>query len=361
MLSSARRRPALLVGLAAAWAVALALLAGAGRSQAQSSPQPPVAPLLALARGQLLASLGTPPQWLPESGVPTTLTLFAGPRSDAGLANNAYIALQRASRRCARSAAGDHATLITLTTPFVSANLILHERGSPWAGAPKDVYALTVGPLTLHEARAVRVCVWLAPTPRARALALSQSIPLLNGLFAASVSTLANPSGGAYTLDAIDVGRVFSYSIATLNCGDHYADTSGPVSDGQLATDSIAIGTNPCAGDGSIYTFTAANGSEIGTLGFSITQAVSPQPVVAAIGGCELDPIAGTPVNIAEGYVEAVGCRVKQLIVGPYSTSLPRGSVVEAQVTGGLAEVAPRGAAVDLEINGTPPLISSRR
>lgn len=251
-------------------------------------------------------------------------------------------------------------TLITIDTPYVAANLIAHERGSPWAGAAAGDYAIAIPKLTIDQSGQVRVCVWLARKPRARGLALNQKVRLLNGLFAASVSTLASPAGGAYTLDAIDVGRVFRYSIATLNCGDHYADASSAVADGQLATDSIAIETNPCAGDGSVYTFTASTGSPIGTLGYSIAQAVSPQPVVATFGACELDPVDGNSVNVAELYVQAVGCRVAHLVVGPYSASLPRGAVIEAQVDGGLAEVAPRRTAIDLEINGTPPLITSR-
>ena len=77
-------------------------------------------------------------------------------------------------------------------------------------------------------------------------------------------------------------------------------------------------------------------------------------PVVQHAGACELDPVTGTPLADAEQYVQADGCAVADVLVAPTQSGIPRGSVIDAQVDGGIAEVAPAGGAVDLVIAGRP-------
>jgi hypothetical protein len=366
MLSCAWRRQALLAGTVVACLLSVAvLLVGVGvgfgfggSAVAQPSPTPAYQTLLPLARGRLLVSIGTPPQWLPESGVSTSLTLFSGgPANRDAASDTAYIALQNAGRRCAATPAKDRVTLLTIPVYYASANLISSQRRSPFAGAPSGDYAVTLPSIVIHQHGRLRVCVWLAQRPTARGLVLSQRIRLLNGVFAASVSAVPSAStgvGATYTLDAVDVGRTFNYAATTVQCGTHYADASGSVADGQLATESIAFETNPCAGDGTTFAFTLAGGQPLATLSYTEAQAVAAPPQIASIGACELDPVDLTSLASATAYVEAVGCSVRRLLVAPYNAGLPRGAVIEAQVDGGLAQVAPRGTAVDLELNGRP-------
>ena len=149
----------------------------------------PYETLLPLARGHLLVSIGTPPQWLPERGVSTSLTLFSGmPASRGAARDTAYLALQNAGRRCAATPAKDRVTLMTIPSYYASSNLISSHKRSPFAGAPNGDYAVTLPSIVVEQRRSTRVCVWLAPQPKARGLVLSQRIRLLNGLFAASVS-----------------------------------------------------------------------------------------------------------------------------------------------------------------------------
>ena len=360
MLVCARRTQALTAGAAVMCLVAFIVLLAAARADAQ----PSFKPLLPLARGQLLVSIGTPPQWLPESGTTTELTLFSGaPGVRGATADSAYIALQNAGRRCAVSPAGSHESLLVIPSFYAQANLISSQRHSPFAGAHAGDYAVTLPSVVVHQRKRTRACVWLAQQPRSHGLDLSQSIRLLNGMFAASVSALPSAStgiGGGYTLNAIDVATPFSYAVTTLQCGVRSEDASGRVGDGQLATESVALETNPCAGDGSTFSFASA-GRTLATLTYTIAQATAAPPQVATVGACELDPVAATSLTAASQYVEAVGCRVGRLLLAPYSAALPRGAVIEAQINGGLAEVAPRGATVDLELNGRPTLSGTGR
>jgi hypothetical protein len=351
-----RRTQALIAGTAVVVCVATLFgLLAAGRALAQVSFQP----LLPLAPGKLTVLLGTPPQWLPESGTPTGLTLFSGrPAVRNASAVTAYVALQSDRQRCASTPAGDRRPLLDIPMFYASNNLIAKHRSSPFAGAQRGDYAVTLPSIVVHQTGRTRVCVWLARDVRSRGLVLSQSIRLLNGLFAASVSALASATpgiGGGYTLNAIDVGTPFTYAVTTLQCGVHSLDTSGTVKDGQLATESIGPETNPCAGDGSTVAF-AVGDRALASLAYTVTQAIAVPPQVSTVGGCELDPVADISLIEAEQYVQAVGCTVGRLLLAPYNAGLPKGAVIEAQVDGGLAEVAPPRTAVDLELNGRPAL-----
>ncbi len=315
--------------------------------------------MLQLARGELLVLIGTPPQWLPESGARTTLTLLSGaprarPAARAAL-EMAFIALQGAGSRCARTAARARGAPLEIAGYYAHRNLISAQPGSAFAGAQAGDYATSVNGVVVKQVRETRACVWLGTAPQNARLVHVQTIPLLNGLFAASVSTLPDTSAGSaagtgYTLNAVEVGGGFSYTVATTQCGTGVGDSSGLVRDGQLATESIAIDAHPCAGDGSQFSFVGTGGS-LGTLGYTVAQAAAAPPAIATLGGCELDPVAGAPLAAAEQYVVAVGCRVGRLLVARYQPGLPSGVVTEAQVDGGLAEVAPAGTAVDLVIN----------
>lgn len=346
------RRAVALFGVGSALALALT-----GPAAAQLATHP----LMPLARGQLLVSLGNPPQWLPESRTAETLTLFAGRpalRHTAGI--NAYIAVQRAGSRCAATAHGGHAHL-ELPDLYARANrLTSRSPFTPAGGAQRGDYAASRDGVVVHQEKRARFCVWLSSSPTRRGPVASQDVPLLNGLFAASVSAIPSASKSAggryYTLNAIDVGRSFDYGASTTTCGGVSDDGPRTAAAGELATESISYGASPCAGDGSTFTFTTAGGRSLGSLGYPVADALTAPPMVTSSGGCELDALTVVPLAAAESYVQAVGCTVGRLLISPFSRAEPRGAVLEAQVAGGQASVAPRGTAVDLVLNGRPPV-----
>jgi hypothetical protein len=338
---------------------ALLALLGCWIAAAPAEAQPTLGPLLPLARGQLLVSLGDPPEWLPESGAPETLTLFSGrPRGRTG-GLNAYLAIQGTGSRCARSATAGHSHLI-LPRYYAATNLVSRRRSpfAPNGGAVSGDYAAAIPGVVVRRAGTARICVWLARAAGQRVSAVSQDVRLLNGLFAASVSAIPsaapNSAGRFYTLNAIDVGRSFDYGASTTSCGGVADDGPRTADAGELATESITYSAAPCAGDGSEFTFTTAGGGPLGSLSYAVSQALTTPPQVTSIGACELDAVTVVPLAQATGYVQAVGCRVGRLLLSPYSRTAPRGAVLQAQVNGGVASIAPRGTAVDLVLNGRP-------
>ena len=337
---------------------AIVALVAAGPSSGQTTRRAPhlrATRLLALKRGQTVILLGPYGQWLPESGVPTTLTLLSGPpRAPNAAGETAYVALQRGAAACPRRAP---ATAQLFPAYYVNAHLISRHPGSPFSGAQPGDYAATINRLTVTQTGSTRACVWVGVTALNARLVHTQLIPLLNGLFAASVSTLASAgstAAHAYTLDAVDVGTPFSYAVTTGQCSSQYQDASGKVPDGELATESITLTAHPCPTDGSQFSFSSATGTAIGVLDYTVAQATASPPVVAALGGCEFDPVADTTVAEATAYVTAVGCTVHRLIAAPYQRGFAHGAVLGAQVDGGNAEVAPHGMAINLLLNGTP-------
>jgi hypothetical protein len=358
VIARSRQGTALLVvGLLLLGAL-VAVLVGVTRASATPSPQP----LLPLSRGQLLVSAGRPPQWLPVSGRPLTVTLFSRPsRARPSHSLNAYLALQPVTRSCAGSAARDRVRpLHEIASLYSPLNLLSrgHSPFAPRGGAPSGVYVAGVRDLILPQRGAVRVCVWLGRTARASHLGLRQDMPLLNGLFAASVSALpsaARGGGGAYTASVFSASSPVRLSATTSACGRTLRDGPTTVPGGAPGSDAISFGAASCATDTSRFAFSTTGGRPLGTLSFSLAQAEASPPQVAAGGsGCELDPVTVTRLATATAYVQAVGCSVGRLLVQPFQRGIPRGAVVEAQVDGGLAEIAPRGTAVDLVLNGRP-------
>lgn len=344
-----RRRALPLLALAAvAWAF----------SAAAAGARLVTGPLIPLARGHLQVSLGDPPQWLPVSGRPLDLTLFSGRPSgrDSG-ALNAYLALQRPTRSCAPSAKRGHYTR-EIKSFYAGANQLAREQSpfAPSGGAAAGDYAATLSGIVVGQRGTTRVCVWLARVASQRGLAAVQDVPLLNGVFAASVSALPTAFGAArpsaYTLNAVQVARGFGYTAVTSSCGRQYTDARRSAADGELATESISFGSSACAGDGTQFTFTTPSGRTFGALGYTVSQAQTAPPQVASLGACELDGLTVSSPTSASEYVQAVGCEVGRLLVSPYQRGVPRGAVLEAQVDGGVAALAPRGTAVDLVLNG---------
>jgi hypothetical protein len=313
--------------------------------------------LLPFSRGQLLVSVGTPPSWQPVADQPTTVTLFSGRpalRSKSGI--NAYVGFQRTTRRCPAKASQDSTHELTIANFYASSHLVT--RSSPFApggGSQRGDYAVSVPDVVLTGSHAVKACIWLSKKPSKRSRATSQDIPLLNGMFAASVSNVPSASpgqGNAYTLDAVDVARTFSYSALTLECGTSYTDRPRSVAPGTLGTETISVLKSPCSGDGSTFSFSSGSGASLGRLAYPAGDAIAAPPVAVPLGACELDPVTVTPVTDAEQYVESVGCSVGRLLVAAPERGIPRGAVVEAQVDGGIAQVAPRGSVVDPVLNG---------
>jgi hypothetical protein len=343
-----------------AFATLIVCLAASCLGAASAQAQPVTLPLLPLARGHLEVLLGDPPQWLPVSGRPLTVTLFSGraaPRHPAGL--TAYVALQNASRSCGASVARDHAgQVIEFPDYYSGSDLIAHEQSlyAPQGGAAPGDYATEQPAVTVRQRGTTRACVWLAHKASQRGLVLSQEIPLLNGLFAASVSaspSAASAGGDAYSLNAIGVERTFDYSAATDTCGTVYTDPQTAVAAGSVGNEAISYGADSCSSDHTTFTFTRPSGATFGSLTYTVEQAESTPPEVSSIGACELDGLTVTSVTVASQYVQDVGCTVGRLLMTPYQSGFPRGSVLEAQVDGGVADIAPAGTAVDLVLNGT--------
>jgi hypothetical protein len=348
----ARRR-----GLSLLFVTVAALAVTAGIAAAKRPHQPPTRSLLPLGRGQVVVSLGDPPQWLPLSGEPTYATVFAGrPRAPHAGAGNLYIAFQSPGRLCARSVSGDHARPLLASGYFRAADLVSRQQSpfAPDGGAAAGVYEQTLGPFTLHQSAATRACVWLGSSERSSALIASQLVPLLNRTFAASVSNLPQPGAGgtAYTMNAV-AGRGFTYSARTTACGRTASDTSQAVPAGTPASEAIAADPSPCPGDGTSFNFDAG-GQSLGSLNYTVAQAQGAVPFVLRAGGCELDAVDQTPLSDAVQYVQQDGCRLGNLLVSPFRRGLPRGVVIEAEVDGGIADLAPSGTTVDLVLNGKP-------
>jgi hypothetical protein len=358
-----RRRRALILLAAVLAAGAAAAARGATTHSGRAIPARPASahllPLLPLARGQLIVSLGAPPQWLPVAGRPLTVTLFSGRpalRRPAGV--NAYISFQRTGRRCPASPAADRRNELVIPGYYARSHLVTATSSfAPGGGARAGDYEYGIPGVTVHQSGATRACVWLASKPTQHTRAHVQDIPLLNGLFAASVSNVpsdAPRSGTVYNVSAVDVARRFRYAISTENCGTTYHDGPHTVADGTIATAAITFGKVPCEGDGSTFTFTATSGRSLGTLTYTAADAVAVPAAVAVLGGCELDPVTVTTLADAEQYLAADGCQIGRVLVAPFQRGIRRGAVVEAQVDGGIASVAPRGTKVDLVLNGRP-------
>jgi hypothetical protein len=208
---------------------------------------------------------------------------------------------------------------------------------------------------TVAQRGQARACVWLASAPRTNTRPVVQEIPLLNGLFAASVAALPDGQAGpptSYSVDAVDVLRPFSYGVATTVCGATTSDPRQHVAVGEPASDSVTIGSGNCPADASTFSFFAAGGRSLGRLTYTLADASASPPIVAHAGACDLNGAAATTLPAAEAYVGAVGCRVGRLLRAPYDKTLPRGYVTEAQVDGGIAQIAPPGTKVDLVLDG---------
>jgi hypothetical protein len=334
--------PAALIGL-----IALLLLPGSALATK----------LLPLHSGQLTVLLGDSGQWQPQTGTPLTLTLLAGPprsRRAAGL--TAYVALQPTSRACPASPAAEHAPVLDIGTIYSSSTLVGAGNAlAPNGGASPGVHAVAVGGIVIGgSTHAITACTWLDTKPKKRAPAATQKIPLLNGLFAASVWASAGAGGtvSGYTLDAQSVGTAFSYSLSSVLCGATTTSQQGRFTAGQEASYQVSISSIDCPTDGSTFTFSGPGGASLGSIPYTITDAHASPATIAHVGGCDLNGVDGLSLADARRYTAAVGCRVARVLTGPHSNTLPRGGVTGAQVDGGTAPVAPAGTSVDLVVNG---------
>ena len=311
-------------------------------------------PLLPLARGEVRVLLGDSPYWLPVSG-PTELSLLAGPPRGSGSGLNAYVALQSDAQGCAGSASADHGRKLTFAG-FFSGRFRLPRQSAlaPTGGAEPGVY-MAHAAATIAQHGRVRACVWIAPRPTSNARPAVQEIPLLNGLFAASVAALPDGQAGpssTYSLDAVDVLRPFSYGVATTVCGATTRDPRQSVAAGDPASESLSLGSGNCPTDATTFSFFAAGGHSLGRLTYPLADAGAGPPVVVHLGACDLNAAAATTLAAARTYVAAVGCQVGRILKAPYDKALPRGYVTEAQVDGGIAQIAPRGTKIDLVLDG---------
>jgi hypothetical protein len=325
-------------------ALLLVLISLIGTASARATP------LLAMGRGQLSVLLGQDGEWQPQAGVPETLTLIAGPPGTPRAARlTAYVALQSAARSCGASPSAAGGPLFAIPQFYSAQDLVTAGSAlAPTGGAAAGSYAVAVDAGVLREHGAVRACAWLDRSVRARAPHLSETIPLLNGLVAASVF----PTTGGYALDAGTIGTSFGFSAATAVCGSPSPARRVHVGAGQETSDIVSVGSLDCATDGTEFTFYDAAGAAVGALGYTNADALSASAPVAHFGGCDLEGVAGRSLAAARAYVAAVGCHVGRVLTAPADGVLPRGMVSEAQVDGGAAPLAPPGTTVDLVRDG---------
>jgi hypothetical protein len=374
-------------------AVAALIVAIGAVANAKSTRHVKTVALLSLSRGSFEISLGDPPQWLPLSGTPQTLTLLAGSPTRPGYAlANAYVGFVSAKAGCAATPADSGVSYTTLNHYFSSAHTGAHAgMFAPNGGAVASSYIASVPNVVIHQSGSVRACVWVASNIGAtqtiqvitrvkvitkgkkgkkvkkfkqvityrqqrapRSLATSLLLPLLNRTFAASVSNLsgATPGSGGFTMYAIDGAHPFRYKVATLQCSRSSADGAATIAPGTPASESISISASPCSTDASTFTFSGADIRR--ALSFPIADALTSPALTVRLGGCELDPLTGATLTAAEQYLSADGCKLGQIEVSPYEKSLVRGSVAWAAIDGGVAELAPTGTTVDLVLNGNP-------
>ena len=334
---------------------ALTLVAALG-AFAALAPAAGATPLLPLAPGQLTVLLGDSGEWQPQAGAPLTLTLLAGPpRARHAPTLTAYVALQPTSKACGRSPQADREPVLDLGQIYASQTLIANESSplAPGGGAESGVHAATT-PVIVNASRTVRACTWLDTTIKKRAPAVSQDIPLLNGLFAAAVWSTGGAGGTAsgYTLDALSIGTGFQYAISTEFCGQTSNGPQGRVGAEEPASYQVSISSIDCPIDGTTFAFSGPGGSSLGSIQYTIAEANASPSTIGHVGGCDLDGVAGRTLVDARRYVTTVGCSVRRVLTAPHDPSLARGLVTEAQVDGGIAPVAPAGTAVDLVVNG---------
>lgn len=335
---------------------AVALCAGSAVGGSVASAQPThTLPLLPLARGAVLVSLGDPPDWAPVAGRPLTVTLFSGPPAGRTRKLNAYIAFEPTVDACQRSPR--HVPgLLTIRAYYAAADDVTGASlFTPGGGARAGDVEASIPGVVIHGTDSVRACIWLARSKRARSRPATQVIPLLNGLFAASVSEVATAgvsSADSYTLNAIAVGESFSYASRTLVCGRSIRSAAQPVGSDSPLSDSVSyLVADACATDGTQFTFTGSAGS-LGSLLYTTVDATTSPAAVTVLGGCELDPVTGATLSAATRYVQADGCSVGRVLAAPVQPGVRRGAVLEAQIDGGIADAAPAGTAVDLVLNG---------
>ncbi len=370
-----------IVAVVAVAAAALIVVLGAVAG-ARTNRHVKTVALLSLPRGGFEVSLGDPPEWLPLSNTPQTLTLIAGAPARAGYAaDNAYVGFTGRASACAATPADSGSPYSTIAHFFSAAHSGTHAgMFAPNGGVPKSSYIASVAAVVVHQTSAARACIWLARNIGAsqtvttekpgkagkpgkkkhkikrapRSLVASVPVPLLNHTFAASVSDLsgATPGNDGYAMYAIDGAHSFRYGVSTLQCGRRSSDGLTTIAAATPASESISLSASPCSTDASTFTFRGADINH--TLGFPIADATANPPRVLKLGGCELDPLTGATLSVAEAYLSAVGCRVGQIEVTPYVKTLTRGAVAWASVDGGVAELAPAGTRVDLVLNGNP-------
>lgn len=326
----------------------VASLAVAGTAQALKLP------LLPLARGHVRVLLGAQPYWMPVSGR-TTLTLLAGPATRRQKALNAYIALHRAGQSCAASAKGDTASKLTFTSFFSGANVLPPVNPlAPNGGGERGVAAASEA-VTVRQRGTVRACVWLAKQPATRTRAIVQQIPLLDGLFAASVAALPAGLHGAptsFSLDGFSVGSGFRYRVTSTVCGASTTDQMQSVASETQATELVSIGSGNCPSDTWAFSFTTPKGRSRGSISYALADFTATPWVIGHLGACDLTGATATTLAAARAFVAGVGCRVGRVLTQPYDKAVPRGMVSMVQVDGGVAQIAPPGTTVDLVVDG---------
>ncbi|WP_249012360.1 hypothetical protein [Conexibacter sp. DBS9H8] len=369
----ARLRPPVLT-----LALLLALLAGVGALTAAAHPlrRPPERALLSLSPGHFSVSVGpAAPEWLPVSGRPETLTLIAGrPRSRGAAGANAYVGVISAGGHCGATPAASHRPFLTFGAFFSAADSARQVTPfTPDGGGAGGTFLASGSGVRLPAGPAARACIWLGSSPgtapasthrhrhhrspvRAGArLVASPLIPVLNGVFAASVSNLtgAGAGHGGLMMTAISGGHRFTYTTTRLACGSTSTEPPTAVPAGTPASETISLSPSPCTSDATTFRFSVP-GLGARTLTYPVTDALANPPVSVVTGGCELDPLTGVTVSAALAYLAADGCRLSGLQVSPFQRPLGRGTVAWAAVDGGVAELAPSGTAVTLVLNGRP-------
>lgn len=260
--------------------------------------------------------------WYPVSGSPVKVVLWSRPLLRPSSQLNAYVALQSPEKPCAVSASADHARLLTQGQFYTVASSV------------NGVYSLSfTQQVTLAKGPYVRACVWFARSVGNPVIASSQLIPLINGLFGSTMTSLGGPP--------VDVeGEAYSVGAAYLITGTPDV-TPEPLPSGGPA----GFGEGPCVN--TTFTFSYPGGPA--DVDYNCQEGIERPPVVEHIGAClfNIDEFSPQEFTLADWlyYIQAQGCTVDYL--QPNNNDI---AAIVATIDGGEASIAPFGTHVDLSV-----------
>jgi hypothetical protein len=289
----------------------------------------------------LVTSTSDATYWLPVSGQPRGLEVFAQLRSPRDFGRvRIFIRHQRAKMPCGASAAADQGTEVPTLIP------------NPVRGHADRVDEEILN-VTLDERHAVRFCMWIAGSARDRVAPSDQVVPILGSLSGAAAvgfgSLRPAQDGAIWLVDAASTGP-FGVAQTDVACGSStQVPTGAGLSHDLWRFSEGASGSADCNGSQQFM----FSGSLVGPMVFPYAYGLDATHVVH-IGACEFGAMGYDSVADAAAYVRAVGCQVGRVYEGPRLEDTPDGDVVGVYMDAGQVVLAPAGTVVDLLTSGPP-------